>query len=61
MIGPEFDALDRLCMILVAVIFYLAIRIMQSVQDDVWEIRTFVEAASERITKLEREAYDGSN
>lgn len=61
MIGPEFGALDRLCVIVVAIIFYMAIRILQNIQDDVSEIQRFVESSNERISKLEREAYDGSN
>lgn len=58
MLGPEFGSLDRLCVILVAIIFYIAIRLLQNVQDDVSEIKHFVESSNERISKLEREAYD---
>lgn len=44
---------DRVCLIVIALIFYLAIRALQSAHDDISAIARNYERTEERITRLE--------
>lgn len=40
----DFGAFDRFCLILFAVIFYMAIRLLQDVREDIREIANYIES-----------------
>lgn len=44
---------DRVCLIVIALIFYLAIRALQSAQDDISSIARNYEKTDERLTRVE--------
>lgn len=53
-----FNALDRVVLILFAVIFYLLVRLLQQVQDDIREIKTDIDV---KFNALERVYHESAN
>lgn len=53
-----FNALDRVVLILFAVIFYLSVRLLQRVEDDIREIKTDIDV---RLNALERAYNESAN
>lgn len=57
MIVPGPEALERICMILIAIVFFMAMKALQNVQADLSEIKTYVESVGERVTRLEQRGF----
>lgn len=53
---PVFTVFDRFLCILIAVVFYLAIKFLQTVQDDIEEVKRLTD---ERLTRIENILYGG--
>lgn len=56
MTEPVFSVFDRFLVILLGVIFYLAMRFLQNVQDDIEHIRSMTD---ERLSRIENILYGG--
>lgn len=53
---PVFSVFDRFIVVLVAVVFYIAIRFLQNVQDDIERVRQMTD---ERLNRIENILYGG--
>lgn len=56
MTEPVLSVFDRIVVVLVAVVFYIAIRFLQTVQDDIELVRQMTD---ERLTRIENILYGG--